>query len=1626
MITIYSPQGTSLLTLSNIGTGSKGYYSLMQHEYIVLNFSLETPIDFGIGSYVDLTGQFDDALGGKLSKKYYVTEKQTPTYNTTTGGYDYELRLNAYYWLWNNYIFKYTPENAGSEASWSLTAALDVHLGVFLRNLASLGFTFNGQAYTFSIDSTVQNKAVAMTYDNIHLLDALFSLGGKDYYDCDVWVTENVIHFGRCELGDAVKIERNVEAQDITRSDSKGTFATRIYAFGSTRNIPTNYRPIDEQLVVNGVVQKRLMLPKGTPYIDAYPNMSQNEVVEDVVVFDNIYPRRVGTLQNVTSRKETVDNEDGTQSTYTYYRYKDSGLAFNEEYILEGQELQITFQSGKLNGMTFGVIFNPDGKDPEEQLWEIVANEDYGRLLPDDTIKPENGDEYVLSGFDIQLVSDQYIPEAEQELLTKAKEYVAKTKIDDGVYTVTLMSDWVYADQIRRTFDVGQKITLVAPDFFTDNRTSRVIGWEMCLDIPYDHPIYTIGESAQYSRLNDIEDKVDTITFRGNTYTGVGGSGVYVIRTNDSTPASDSNVFSALRSLATFLRKDRADTAHGLITLARGAEFGVYAPGWQGTGAKVDAVGAAEVDSLMVRKQSLFGGLLGSAEFTSGFPGGKGWQLYPYAKTNAAGQEETRWQLEIDAVTVRGTFRVYEMIVNQLRGENDNYIFAGMMKVDHYDPVSGRIYLDTEKGVLYNPFREGDILMVQRFGGADNMSVKQYELRVTAAGTGDLADGEDRLDWLEFTNLTASVDDIAGRDILVRVDSVTDPTRKGIVTVTTINDTGAPYIDVLYGLKTDPDDATRCRMGNLSGIRTKSGVDLTNVWGLYARGAYIEQSTMVLDNGNTVEQQFQVMDGKLVSEIAEVRAAVQQEGEVLANPSFARDTIHWTADTGTTFYEHRDSLMWDGSEFMAERRGGTVSIAGDGGRNSLLIVASSIGQDVAEMSLPAHAAADPGDPEAGEPADPGDGPPYTYSLSLLIRVVEAGTLTAGIEGSGLWLAKEMQPTEGYEKVAAVGTWDETGAFTIAFTGRAYVRDASLRNDALAGATERLKTIIKQTAEEIKLWAGKEIETATGQLTDKFESELSVMADKISMCVTHDEFDEKTGELETKWEGKLTVLSNEINLRVTKEQLDAATGEVAEKLQSQIDVQAGQITGVSQSITNVTDELGNVKQQISTAGWITKPEAQTLFASKTLEDGSTIVSYINQTASSIKISAEHLELDGVVSFSMFDYDTQTMINNIGDSASSAINEAQDAYSRAQSAINEARAAADDAADASTAASNAQSTADDAKDTADSANSAASTAQNTANSANTTAKDAKQKAEEARLKALEAIDQAAEAITKATEAADGLNGLGELAYKDMVSEALLDETIVMGGYLNTNFIKVKRIDAEEGYIGGFTIKDGCLVNDDDNLDYWDTVSIVCQNADAGAYAAMGCGLSNFSQISSYGTCVGYFTNERKSTSIFPVQNNIGIVAGAKNATISNKAILVDGGSIAGLALETLTNSIDTTLDKYINHFVYQGTGEVTVTLPRLNFYDNGHVVIIKAITGTVHVKPQYCYPYPDNQHSYSMQGIVYENNKVIASYQTRDLEKGQGAMYVWVKDLKVNPGTSTTYQGSWIEYKFPVNW
>ena len=592
-----------------INEGCKRKFTLMKEDYIMLKFSLENPIYFKLGSYVECNfGLFE------------VCDLQKPAFNTNTAGYDYELRLDAYYWKWKNKIFKYTPETTGQEASWNLTAPLDVQAGIVLRNLKALGYTYKGQDFVFSIDSTVENKSQLMSYDNINILDTCFEMAKK--WDCECWVTENIIHFGRCESGDAVIFEIGKNVQEMSQSESQSTYATRIYAFGSTKNIPSDYRPVDETVVVNGVVQKRLMLPEGTPYIDAYPDMTTEEAVEQVVIFDEVYPRRTGIMSDVTTIEVTdkVENEDGTttEEKWNTYRFRDTGVNFSEKYILPGQELRIRFASGLLNGLEFAVKFNPEGKpekledggwNPEAQLWEIVRNEDYGRPLPGDVLFPQDGDEYVLSGWDSTKITELgLVGAAEQELKEKTEKYAAKSKIDPSTYGCTMMSNDAYReDGVHNFYGIGQKVNLINKAYFENGRQSRVIGFEFNLDYSFDSPVYTVGETAAYSRIGELEEKVESLTLKGQTYTGGGGSGVYVIGSHDSTPATDHNVYSALRSLIMFMRKDTEERTGFLLSLLGGtvikkyAKFGDFVTGV--SGGYIDEKGNLEMESGVFRKR---------------------------------------------------------------------------------------------------------------------------------------------------------------------------------------------------------------------------------------------------------------------------------------------------------------------------------------------------------------------------------------------------------------------------------------------------------------------------------------------------------------------------------------------------------------------------------------------------------------------------------------------------------------------------------------------------------------------------------------------------------------------------------------------------------------------------------------------------------------------------------------------------------------------------------------------------------------------------------------------------------------------------------------------------------------
>lgn len=769
MITIKDTLGNVRFS-TEINTGSRRKFSLMSEDYIVLKFSVEDPVYFKLGDYTDTElGLFE------------LVDLYKPTLNDSTGAYDYELRLDAHYYKWKNKIFKFNPEVGGSEAGWKLTATLDVHLGVFLRNLSALGYTYKGTPFEVNIDSTVAKTSKLIVYDNTNLIDALTQMA--ETWECEWWVEDNQIRFGRCEFGDPVDFVINENVERMPREESKATFATRVYAFGSTRNIPNDYRPVDESVVVNGIVQKRLMMPTGVPYVDAYPDMTTEEAVEDVVIFDYIYPRRTGTMSSVTpvERPENVENEDGstTQQKYIVYQFKDTGITFSKDYILPGEELRIVFQTGAMAGMDFAVTFNPDNLpekledgswNPQAQLWEIVRNEDYGRMLPADTLIPTNGDTYNLYGFDsTSPVFEDMIKRAEEELEEKARDYVEKTKIDPNTYPCTMMSDYMYNDGNVRTneFTVGARINLINPAYFENGRVSRVIGFEFDLDIPYFSPTFTIGETASYSRIGEIEDKVDELTYKGQVFAGT-GNGVYVIGTNDNTPPTNKNVYSALKVLREFVRYqgwvDQPVRTFDPVQFnsVTSTDFESKLKGWI-----IDALGNAEFRDVLLRSFK-------SWNFAAG-PLGAG--------VGMVNDDE----LQTDKLLVRKIMYVLEMMIQRMRFQGGIMVLspATGFKIDRVETFDTyyRVYCRPED---FNEFEVNDQARIQNFNGNN---IKYLWSLVLSRGD----------DYIDISRVDKDGDGVpAEGDEIVQLGNRTNPDRQDAVLLSAVN--GEVGIFTYYGI----------------------------------------------------------------------------------------------------------------------------------------------------------------------------------------------------------------------------------------------------------------------------------------------------------------------------------------------------------------------------------------------------------------------------------------------------------------------------------------------------------------------------------------------------------------------------------------------------------------------------------------------------------------------------------------------------------------------------------------------------------------------------------------------------------------------------------------------------------
>ena len=434
----------------------------------------------------------------------------------------------------------------------------------------------------------------------------------------------------------------------------------------------------------------------------------------------------------------------------------------------------------------------------------------------------------------------------------------------------------------------------------------------------------------------------------------------------------------------------------------------------------------------------------------------------------------------------------------------------------------------------------------------------------------------------------------------MRVDNLSDSQRKGIIQLMTVG-ANTPYMDIIYGLKTDPNNALKGRLGNLKGIvhpilgeLSGFGEFLNN---LYAVGDFIIQRT-----GESVDSKLQVLENMFSSRFSQTSYELTNSDNYLENGQFLEqvrddeDTIIscWAVDTTDESMFWADAL---GNPFMVN---GLLSVSGNrkvsidkmDGRQVLRLQNCGVKQLNAHIRQPGthkeyqQPSGSTGDNGLKKPATGSTDVQDRLYISIRIFAKTAGTLTVGFEGcssvsgkSNTLTAQNVAvPYSGdWTNIPLEGVWNGTGNFVLRYTGDCYIAIASITDKPLSEFSKSVSTQIKQTATNIQL-LGENINKVDGTTT---QLGLDLDAEKKSIRLYVDETDK----------ANRTFTTAEIEASVGKVQawvknLDYATNTT---VTSNVEILSGLITSTvskvnanSTSITNIQQDIDTITQTVGQA------------------------------------------------------------------------------------------------------------------------------------------------------------------------------------------------------------------------------------------------------------------------------------------------------------------------------------------------------------------------------------------------------------------------------------------------------------
>lgn len=544
-----SPNTSSSVT-EEVGGECSVSASFTHTEYI--------PLD--VDDYIELEG-----VRYKVKSRYRPKQKNTQTY-------EYSVKFYAPIHDAEDTLMLF--QEGGTTSEFSYDGGPREHLQLWIDNMNR-----RADANLWSIGTVIVADNKTIDYRNVKCWDAAFGSNGiAATFETEMWADGYVINLCKAERGEMVELGYLQGLTNLAQEDNgEVKFFTRLFPLGSTRNIDaTKYG------------YSRLQLPDRSLYVDKNVDLYGVKEETEETAFSEIYPKYIGTVSSVRTEEKT--SEEGRK--YTVYYFKDNGMTWNPKgYEIPDLDYMLKFQTGELAGRgtdgSFQAAWHEDTRE-----WEII------NVYPDDTtqipggaIIPQPGDQYIPWNF---AMPQEYITAAEQEYKLAVDDFLNTYSFDPNKYTGT--TDRNFIEKNNTTLRIGWNVRLLSEQYFgttggyKDTRITKVQRKlnDLCqATITCSDEVGTGWKSSVDNSLNSLRYEVAR---QAEQY-------VYdIIKSFETKTPSDNNVFSALKSLKTLLRKDQSDGTNFLL------KFGEFIDSMiAGKGAGIFPDGRGQFEKLEVR-----------------------------------------------------------------------------------------------------------------------------------------------------------------------------------------------------------------------------------------------------------------------------------------------------------------------------------------------------------------------------------------------------------------------------------------------------------------------------------------------------------------------------------------------------------------------------------------------------------------------------------------------------------------------------------------------------------------------------------------------------------------------------------------------------------------------------------------------------------------------------------------------------------------------------------------------------------------------------------------------------------------------------------------------------------------